>query len=70
LYKSKVIGRLAAGLLLLGITSYTALSIYKAVSYTSIPPQPPLTETPTKVGLSYEEVNFVTAADDKLKLQG
>jgi len=70
LYISKVIGRLAAGLLLLGITSYAALSIYKAISYTSIPPQPPLTETPTKLGLSYEEVNFVTAADDRLKLQG
>lgn len=60
----------AGGLAALLCVTYAALSVYKAIQYTTTPRQPPITATPTESGLTFEDIAFPSAADDHLTLRG
>jgi pimeloyl-ACP methyl ester carboxylesterase len=51
------------------IATYAALSVYKAVDYTTTPRQPRFETTPADLGLPYEEVAFPSAGSDDVTLR-
>ncbi|HEY1015971.1 MAG TPA: alpha/beta fold hydrolase [Herpetosiphonaceae bacterium] len=67
--RRKLWRRGAALLLALGLL-YAGLAVYKAIWYTTTPPQAFGSTSPADAGLAYEEISFASATGDGVTLRG